>query len=153
MRRRNFLLHGLWAFTAALLEIVGIKPAQAAAWRAEDFRSTDFADAFDALFGGQAIAESDGLQLSLPEIAENGSVVPLTIDSTLSGINKLYVWVENNPTPLAARFDLSPSLLPFVTARLKMAESGYVRVIARQGENWLQARKWVTVVQGGCGTG
>jgi len=153
MRRRNFLLHGLRIFTAALLEALGIEPARAGAWRAEDFRSTDFASAFAALFGGQAITESDGLQISLPEIAENGAVVPLTIDSTLSGIDKLYVWVENNPTPLAAQFDLSPNLLPFVTARVKMAESGYLRVIARQGENWLQTRKWVTVVQGGCGTG
>jgi sulfur-oxidizing protein SoxY len=41
----------------------------------------------------------------------------------------------------------------YLTARIKMAESCPVMVIAQQGNRFLRAQKWVKVMQGGCGTG
>jgi sulfur-oxidizing protein SoxY len=40
-----------------------------------------------------------------------------------------------------------------MTARIKMAESCNVIVIAKQGERLLKTQQWVNVMQGGCGTG
>lgn len=152
MRRRDFAnyfarLAGTW-----LLNLVVGKSAWPA-WNAEAFASGDYARRFDVLFAGQSVIDSREISLDLPAIAENGAVVPIVISSELDGIDQLYLWVEKNPTPLAARFELSPSVVVFVSARIKMAESCNVVVLARQGSRWLRNRQWVQVMQGGCGTG
>ena len=88
-----------------------------------------------------------------PEIAENGAVVPITISSELEQIKRIYIWVEKNPTPLAAEFELDESVAVYITARIKMAESCPVIIIAEQDDRLLRRQQWVKVMQGGCGTG
>lgn len=107
----------------------------------------------EQLFGSRTITESDDIHLNLPETAEDGAVVPITISSELEGITRIYIWVEKNPTPLAAEFELDQSVIPFITARIKMAESCNVTVVAQQDGQLLRRQQWVNVMQGGCGTG
>lgn len=124
-----------------------------AAWPREHFATAEFDRLFARVFGNQEIVDSDELVLQLPEVAENGAVVPLTLSSTLERIDRIYIWVEKNPTPLAAEFAFDQSVALYLTARIKMAESCHVVVIAQQDGRLLRRRQWVKVVQGGCGTG
>ncbi|CAG1022391.1 sulfur-oxidizing protein SoxY [Methylococcales bacterium] len=150
MQRRNFIRH----LISLTLISPFLQPRLAhAAWPSEHFAGGDFASRFEQLFGGQTIIDSPEINITLPDIAENGAVVPITIDSELERIERLYIWVEKNPTPLAAEFELSPEIAVFLTARIKMAESCNVVVIARQGQRLLRNQQWVKVMQGGCGTG
>ena len=80
-------------------------------------------------------------------------MVPVTISSELENIRRLYLLVEKNPTPLAAEFELSSQVLAYVGARIKMAESSYIIVVAEHESGLLTSRQWVNVVQGGCGAG
>ena len=121
--------------------------------RNDRFVTGDFQYHFDNVMRHQILIDSSDIQLSLPSIAENGAVVPLTISSELEGIDQLMVWVEKNPSPLAARFEISPNVALYITARIKMAKSCPVIVVARQGDRWLRCQQWVQVMQGGCGTG
>jgi sulfur-oxidizing protein SoxY len=105
------------------------------------------------LLGGMQSLDSELLQLELPDIAENGADVLLTIRSELSGIERLHVLVEKNPTPLAASFQLTPELLPVIGMRIKMAESCMVVVYALHQQRWLKVQRWVNVLVGGCGSG
>ncbi|MDD1622861.1 MAG: thiosulfate oxidation carrier protein SoxY [Methylococcaceae bacterium] len=105
------------------------------------------------LFADRSISYNDRINLSLPKIAENGAVVPITISSELDAIDRVYILIERNPTPLAAVFELSSEAMVYLTARIKMAESCNVVVIVRQGERLFKAQQWVNVVMGGCGTG
>lgn len=152
IQRRIFLkTSAKWAVAAMASFFVA--RAGRAAWIAEQFAYGQFNDTLIRLFNNQTISDSDRISLSLPEVAENGEVVPITISSELENIDRVYVLVEKNPTPLAAELELSGAAMVYLTARIKMAESCNVWVIARHGEQLLKARQWVNVVHGGCGTG
>ena len=77
---------------------------------------------FKSIIGNHPLIDSPDIRLILPAVAENGAVVPLTIISELEGIDKVMIWVEKNPSPLVAQFELSTSVAPYITARIKMAE-------------------------------
>ncbi len=151
MRRRRFITQSL-AFTVSLT-LSGFSKRLLATWQAEDFAAGGFDLSFNRLMSDKLIQNSEEISISLPKIAENGAVVPITVASELDNIDKLYVWVEKNPTPLASIFELSPAVAVYITARIKMAESCNVIVLARQGQRWLRCQQWVQVMQGGCGTG
>ncbi len=152
MNRRHFISSFLKLAICTLTSYLILKPVDAA-WSQEHFAGGDFVLRFQQLFGGQAITDTSDIRLELPTIAENGAAVPLTISSELEQIEHLFIWVEKNPTPLAAEIQLSKNALAYVTARIKMAESSNVIVIAKQGERLLRTQQWVNVMQGGCGTG
>jgi sulfur-oxidizing protein SoxY len=103
------------------------------------------------LFQGSSITETDKIDIQIPMIAENGAVVPITVASSLSNVSKIYILVEKNPLPLSAKFALSPELEPFVSARLKMAETSDVIVVVETNEALYSASRNVKVTIGGCG--
>jgi sulfur-oxidizing protein SoxY len=152
VRRRGFLQFIFRAAAGALTSVLFAEKSLAD-WPEEHFSKGDFTTHFQQLFGTRTIIDSEAIQLMLPEIAENGAVVPITISSDLADIQRLYIWVEKNPTPLAAEIAFDASLAVYLTARIKMAESCHVIVIAQQGERLLRNQRWVKVMQGGCGTG
>lgn len=152
MRRRRFLQFLFRATAAASTTVLCAKNALAG-WPEKHFSKGEFADSFRQVFGDRPITDSEAIRLALPDIAENGAVVPITVSSDLEDIQRLYIWVEKNPTPLAAEITLDASLAVYLTARIKMAESCHVVVIAQQGKHLLRNRQWVKVMQGGCGTG
>jgi thiosulfate oxidation carrier protein SoxY len=134
-----FLLAGLppWGWS----RVTNPKPESVDKW----------AIAMDRETGGHRPSESDLLKLEAPDIAEDGSIVPITIASELPNVDTIWVFVEKNPTPLAARFDLESSLDPFVSLRIKMNESCEVVAMIKSGDGYYSASKKVRVVVGGCG--
>lgn len=102
------------------------------------------------LFEG-SIAESDQITLKVPDIAENGAVVPVTVSTTLADVESISIMVENNPTPLVAMFELSPQSVPDVSVRMKMGESSLVRTVVKAGGKLYSTSKEVKVTIGGCG--
>jgi sulfur-oxidizing protein SoxY len=152
MQRRKFIRYIASMLSAALTDALICKPAWSA-WRSDLFGSGDFRSKFALVSANHPIIDSQDISLTLPQIAEDGAVVPIIISSELDNIDTIYVWIEKNPTPLAASFQLSPSITTHITARIKMAESCNVIVLARQGEHWLRCQQWVQVMRGGCGTG
>ena len=115
--------------------------------------------AFDATTADEAIAEllgavptaSDKVHMKIPDIAENGAVVPVTVSTDLEDVESISVVVDNNPTPLAASFDLTPKMVPVVSVRIKMGQSSNVRAIVKAGGNLYSTSKEVKVTIGGCG--
>lgn len=102
------------------------------------------------LFDGP-IVESDQITLKVPDIAENGAVVPVSVSTALTDVESISVLVENNPTPLVALFELSPQSVPDISVRMKMGESSVVRTIVKAGGKYYSASKEVKVTIGGCG--
>ena len=100
---------------------------------------------------GDKVSASGLVKLEAPGIAEDGSIVPITIQSELPGVESIWVFVEKNPSPLAARFDLEKSLDAFVSLRIKMNESCKVIAMVKSEGGYFSASKQVTVVTGGCG--
>ena len=152
MHRRTFLLKFLPVVIGGFVSLFHSRKS-AAVWPESHFGKGEFATRFQQLFANRPIIDSDNINISLPEIAENGAVVPITISSELGKIRRIYIWVEKNPTPLAAEFELDESVAVYITARIKMAESCPVIIIAEQDDRLLRSQQWVKVMQGGCGTG
>ncbi len=111
----------------------------------------NLAQAMNRELAGRHPVEGGKLTLEAPEIAENGAIVPITVESGLPDVDTIWIFVEKNPTPLAARFRLDNSLDTFVSLRIKMNESCDVIAVIKSGEEYFSARKKVRVVVGGCG--
>lgn len=149
--RRLFLKHSGIFLVGALL---AGKSASAVAERlAKHFANDDFITLYAKFIDQRTVIDSDKLNLMLPEIAEDGAVVPVSIASELDGIEKLYLFADKNPTPLLAEFELTRLIAPFLTARIKLAESCNVILLAEHNGELLRTSRWVNVMRGGCGTG
>jgi len=137
---------------AAVLATGALKPriAEAMTVNKTAMGAKTTADAMKAL-GVAGAAESSDIQIKAPEIAENGAVVPIEVTSNVPGTQLISVFVEKNPFPYAASFDVSKGALPFVALRLKVGESSNIRVVVTAGGKHYTAAKEVKVTIGGCG--
>jgi len=114
------------------------------------FDADNSASVVSDLFEGP-ITESDQVTLKVPDIAENGAVVPVTVSTDLTDVESISVIVENNPTPLVAMFELSAQSVPEISVRIKMGESSKVQTVVKAGGKLYSASKEVKVTIGGCG--
>jgi sulfur-oxidizing protein SoxY len=147
--RRAILKHS--TAVAGLLTATGLFPRDAFAWNAAAFDGKSIADVMKAL-GSSAPAESKGVTLTAPDIAENGAVVPFVVASTLPSVKQLLLLVEKNPSTLVARFDVTEAVEPNFSTRAKMGQSSDVYAVAITADNKaFFAKKEVKVTLGGCG--
>jgi sulfur-oxidizing protein SoxY len=123
----------------------------AAAWPEKAFAATEADAAMSTLFGTNQAAASDQITLKVPEIAENGAVVPVTISTTLGNVESISIVVENNPRPLAASFEIPAGTLPAVSSRIKMGETSDVIAVVKTDAGLYSTSKQVKVTIGGCG--
>jgi len=136
---------------AALAVLAALpKALLAAAWPNKAFHSTDARQALTELLGTDRTEPSDRITLNLPEIAENGAVVPVTVATTLDDVESISIVVEKNPRPLAASLDLMSRALPEVSTRIKMAETSRVMAVVKTGAGIYSTSKDVKVTIGGC---
>ena len=151
--RRDMLARS--THVATLLAAVGWWPAsaqaQAGAYNSGAFDAKSMADAMKAL-GVAAPVESKDVTVTGPDIAENGAVVPIGAATTLANAKRLLILVEKNPSVLAAVFELTDSVEPSISTRVKMGQSSNVYAVAiTQDGKVLFAQKEVKVTLGGCG--
>jgi sulfur-oxidizing protein SoxY len=150
LTRRDVLRAG--AMMALLVSAGLATPAQAAEWNKTAFSIKGVNDVLKQLGGGGAVDKSGaGIQLTAPDIAENGAVVPLVVTSTLPGTDLIAILVEKNPNTLAATFAIPAGTEPFVSTRVKMGETSAVYAALRANGKWVMTSKEVKVTLGGCG--
>ena len=95
----------------------------------------DIRPLIDAITRGVAPARG-GLEVELPQLAENGNSVPLRIRAAspmteADHVKAIHVLAERNPRPRVATFHFSPvSGRAEVTTRVRLAGSQTVTVIA-----------------------
>lgn len=111
------------------------------------------------LFGDRPLALGDGkVKLEAPLIAENGSVVPITVEADLpmtpqKYVKSIYIISDKNRRPLNARFSLTPDAgKPSVSANIRLAETTDVRAVVEMNDGSLyMVKQEVKVTVGGCG--
>jgi sulfur-oxidizing protein SoxY len=147
--RRNAIKNS--AVVAGLLASTGLFPQFAFAFNKTAFEAKSVADALKAL-GAGAPVESKDVTVTAPDIAENGSVVPVGLSTTLTGVKSMLILVEKNPATLTALFNVTDSVEAAFQARVKMGQSSDVYAIALMNDGKvLFAKKEVKVTLGGCG--
>ena len=139
------------AVVAGLLASTGMFPQLAFAFSTAAFDAKSVADSLKAL-GAGAPVESKDVSITAPDIAENGSVVPVGVATTLAGVKSMLIMVEKNPATLTALFNVTDSVESAFQARVKMGQSSDVYAIAVMKDGKvLYAKKEVKVTLGGCG--
>ncbi len=148
--RRAMMADG--ARLAALLAAAGMLPAAAqASWNEAAFDARTLADAVKVL-GGSTPQPSAEVAISGPDVAEDGSAVPIGISTSLAGARRLLLLVEKNPVPLAAVFELTDAVDAAINTRVKMGQSSDVYAVAMTADGGVRyARKEIRVTLGGCG--
>lgn len=147
--RRTFIQGTVLNGLAALL----LPPAVLAEWPKAAFESKTPEEAIKALFEASELTASDKIIVKAPDIAENGSVVPVEVDASglEAAIDSITVIVDKNPIPLVAQFNLTALSVPSISTRIKMAGTSDVTAIVKAGEQVFFAKKEVKVTIGGCG--
>lgn len=135
---------------AAAVALLGqsVVPAQAA---------NDSADLIAKFTGGKTAA-SGRVKLDLPEIAENGNTVPMTVmvESPMteqSYVTDVLIVADGNPRAGVATFHFSPaSGVAEANTRIRLASTQNIIAVAKMNDgSFYTAKKEVKVTIGGCG--
>ncbi|WP_374492726.1 thiosulfate oxidation carrier protein SoxY [Zoogloea sp.] len=153
MQRRDFLqAFGRATVVAPLLAAGLLRPAgaQTMSFNRAPFEARTAADAL-RLIGAAGAETSRDIQLKAPEVAENGAAVPIEVASSIPGTTRLSILIDKNPLPLALQFNFAPEAAARFQAKLRMAESSRLRVVATAGGKHYTVFREVKVTVGGCG--
>ena len=103
-----------------------------------------------------AAASADTLVLDVPLRAEDAAIVPISIRTRLPQtaqryVEKLYLIIDNNPSPISAIFTFTPlSGRADIETRVRVDEYTFVRAIAEMNDGSLtMTTRWVKA-SGGC---
>ncbi len=153
MKRRLFMKGSLAGGAVGVAVGAGLLAPQsvlAAAWPAAGFEAKKIEQAIAGSMGSATTEATDKINVKAPDIAENGAVVPVTVETDLAA-ESIAVIAEQNPAPLAAMFEMGPGTEGYVSTRIKMGKTGDVVAVVKAGGKLYAARKGVKVTIGGCG--
>lgn len=147
INRRKALGLGAAAAGAAFLGL-GLAPALA---------KNDADDLIKAFTGGKEVQKGK-VKLDLPEIAENGNNVPMTVSvespmTPQSYVEKVLVIADGNPRAGVATFNFKPETgVAEANTRIRLAETQNIVAIAKMSDgSFYSDTKQVKVTIGGCG--
>ena len=133
---------------ALAIAAFGVAPAQAA---------NNAQDLIKAFTGGKPATEAK-VKLDLPEIAENGNTVPMTVTvespmTEASHVTEVLVLADGNPIAGVATFHFSPaSGVAEANTRIRLAATQNIIAVAKMNDgSFVTASKQVKVTIGGCG--
>jgi sulfur-oxidizing protein SoxY len=145
--RRKALALGAGA--AVILTVSDVSPL---------FATPAESDAEIAKFTGGKAMDKGKISIDLPEIAENGNTVPLSIvvDSPMTAdnyISDILVVADGNPRPGIATFHLTPLAGKATAAtRIRLQTTENIIVVAKTNDGkFFTDRRQVKVTIGGCG--
>lgn len=149
-RARRFLVR------ATLVALVA-GPTGVSAADAPDPETPVWTKLKSSLFENRPIGDArDVVELLTPARAEDAAIVPVAIRSKLAQrpdryIRRLYLIVDNNPSPLAAKIELTPdSGRADLETRIRIEEYTYVRAVAELSDGALVADTRFVKAAGGC---
>ena len=145
LNRREALSAGVGVFAAGLASVPG--PARAL---------NDYADEIKKFTGGKTPVEGR-VKLELPELAENGNTVPLSVavDGAAgegAHLEEILVVAPANPNARVIRFRFSAASVPEASTRIRLAETQDVIAVAKLDDGtFLSVSRQIKVTIGGCG--
>jgi sulfur-oxidizing protein SoxY len=119
--------------------------------RSSAFDATSLAAAQQGI-GASQLKSSKDITLLVPDIAENGDSVPVSISApALSPAEQIVILADKNPFPLSGIYRPGPNSLAVMSVKIKLRETSRVYALIQSGGVWHVASKEVRVTVGGCG--
>ncbi|HCP34274.1 MAG: thiosulfate oxidation carrier protein SoxY [Proteobacteria bacterium] len=119
-------------------------------WNQEAFHSKKFQKAVQSLYGSKLVEATDQIKIQAPDVAENGSSVPISVSTSIKEIEQLSIFIENNPLPLVATYHLKQHVIPNISVRVKIAKSSPIHVVVKSQGRLLFSSKKIHVTLSGC---
>lgn len=148
-RARRVLAHLALTLAMTLPGALSLSPARA---ESEDVWSSLKSEVF-----GEAtiIEDQDVIAIDAPERAEDAAVTPITIrlGTAASPIRRVHLIIDNNPSPVAAVFDLGPASAAAnqtIATRVRVDRFTDIRAIAETADGRLHMTKRFVKASGGC---
>jgi sulfur-oxidizing protein SoxY len=115
--------------------------------------------AMKRVFGGRPLRDGGSIvKLEVPLIAENGAVVPVSVEvnapmTPTNYVKHIYIVADKNRIPIVTRVALTPEAgVAYMGANIRLGETGDVRAVVEQSDGTLlQVKREVKVTVGGCG--
>jgi sulfur-oxidizing protein SoxY len=145
LNRRQAFAAGVGAFAAGLGSAA--EPARAL---------NDYAEQITKFTGGKMPVEGR-VKLELPELAENGNTVPLSVAVDAPAGDGIYVQeilvvAPANPNARVIRFRFSSMSVPEASTRVRLAATQDVIAVAKFSDGtFFSASRQIKVTIGGCG--
>ena len=149
--QRRYFLRTMVRGVACLAAVSSFPRLVLAAWNETAFGAETLEGAIAARYPGLAIEDSDAITLKAPAIAENGAVVPVSVKTDLAEVKSISLFVEKNPSPLAASFHLTPVNVANISVRIRMGETSNLIALVESGGKLHRVQQEVKVTIGGCG--
>jgi sulfur-oxidizing protein SoxY len=152
MQRRTFL-KGLSALPAVAL--VGKGALFAKESKPKSKNAISFKKALEVVTNSKGAQKSDKVKLIVPEIAENGAVVPVkvNVEEPIENVKSIHILTTKNSNARTADVFLSPrNGKAYFATRIKLGKSQEVVAVAvLKDGSAIMASKPVKVTIGGCG--
>lgn len=118
-------------------------------------RAARWADLRQAIFGERALGDGAALvSIDAPARAENAALVPITLRvdaSVAKDVRKLYLVIDDNPSPLAAVFSFGPAGDPReVATRVRVDDYTNLHAVAEMADGRLLVAERFIKAAGGC---
>ncbi len=157
MKRRGFIkgvatVASLSVVTPAVMFAKDEKPS------GDNANKMDLKTALDLITDKKGAKESDKVKLIVPEIAENGAVVPVKVEvdhpmDEKNYVSSIHIIASQNSNARCADIALTPmNAKGYFATRIKLGKSQDVyAIVGLSSGEFLQAKKPVKVTIGGCG--
>lgn len=141
------------SFMAKILAVaaLAVLPLKLWARNTQAFAATAADAAIKELLGDKSLVASDDINLKVPDIAENGAVVPVTVSTGIADVRRISLIINENPNPLSASFKILPGAVADISIRIKMGQSSDIQAIVETDTAAYMTSKSVKVTIGGCG--
>jgi len=119
----------------------------------EAARAARWADLAQGIFGAKQIQSGEGkIALEAPERALDAALVPVTIRvQNPSDVKSIYLVIDNNPAPLAARIAFGPAGDPSSLAlRVRVDQYTYMHAVEETNDGALYEAHRFVKASGGC---
>ena len=153
MKRRILLKAGLLSSIVSMVtsSALFIPSRLLSEWNIEAFGAKDMTSANAALGDTASATVSERIYIDAKDVAENAAVVPIKISTDIENADSIRLYVENNPIPLIATFQLTQYSDNYVFIRVRMSEKSDVIAMVKAEDKLYMTKKKIKVTQGGCG--
>jgi sulfur-oxidizing protein SoxY len=159
MKRRNFIKNICAASAVmAVAAPTGLLAKDTKKASVKNSNKIDIKTAMDAITGGKEATVSDKIKLTVPEIAENGAVVPVKVlvESLMTDsdhVKAIHILASKNGNARCADVMLTPlNGKGYFSTRIKLGGTQDVVALVEMSDgSFIKTHKPVKVTIGGCG--
>lgn len=157
MERRNFM-KSLMVVSAVAVAPVALMAKEEVKTKKKGPNDLTVEAAIAAITGGKEVKESDKIKLTVPEIAENGAVVPVKVNvdhpmEEANYVKAIHVLNSKNGNARCVDVMLTPANgKGYFATRVKLSSTQEVVALVELSDGtFIKAAKSVKVTIGGCG--